>query len=154
MEPPGADTCHLNFLTLLVLPGKQRPLHLISSVRKKNKTKQKSPFITGLTTGKLAQWLPRSLALESCLGPAEEESSSNPTKVACLPGESLSARRHLQCSGWLRGSGDLQASQGRKALGPLENRGILLGSLDNGSYELRLLWIIHMFENTVRSSNV
>lgn len=47
MEPPGADTCHLNFLTLLALPGMQGPLRLISSVRKKNKTKQKVSIYHG-----------------------------------------------------------------------------------------------------------
>lgn len=33
---------------------------MISSARKKNKTKQKSQFITKPSTGKLKQWLPNS----------------------------------------------------------------------------------------------
>lgn len=99
----------------------------------------------------IAPKLPR--FLESCLKPGREFLKSNKGLLSSWR-ESSFANRHSRGSGWLRGSVNLQASQGRKAEGSLESRAILLGSLDDGSYELRLLWIMHMFENAVRSANV
>lgn len=90
MEPPGADTCHLNFLTLLALPGMQGPLRLISSVRKKNKTKQKVSIYHGTQHRKACTIDPKLPHLGKLSQPGEE-SSSNPTKATFLPGESSSA---------------------------------------------------------------
>lgn len=122
---------------------------------KQNKTKV--PIYHGTRHRKtctIAPKLPR--FLESCLKPGREFLKSNKER----PLDFLERKQLCQQtftftgSGWLRGSVNLQASQGRKAEGSLESRTILLGSLDDGSYELRLLWITHMFENTVRPANV
>lgn len=127
----------MNFLTLLPLPHQiqltiESLLHLISSVRKKNKTKQKSQFIRKPSTGKLKQWLPNSAL-----------SSSNPTKATLLPGEAalpgMRGTITTQDDGRVTFA-NLQASRGRRDPFSFEDE------MDNS--RLQHLWTIRIFKNT------